>query len=75
MDRLGDHPNIVQIFELCDEDQQSYMVLPVIASAGVEGLIKAVPSHGVLLEWVVAIAKDSSRGWSLPTPRASSTGT
>jgi hypothetical protein len=50
MGRLGAHPNIMQIFDLGDEDGQPYMVLPVLADGDVEGLIQAAPDHRVPLE-------------------------
>ena len=37
--RLGDHPNIVQLYDLGDDDGQPYMVMPVMSGGDVDGLI------------------------------------
>ena len=39
MGRLGDHPNIVPIHDLGEDDGQPYMVLPLMTGGDVEGLI------------------------------------
>lgn len=45
MGRLGDHPNIVTIFELGEHEGQPYIVLPVMSGGDVEGLIEKAPEH------------------------------
>ena len=37
MGRLGDHPNIVTVYDIGEEKRQPYMVLPVLAGGDVEG--------------------------------------
>jgi hypothetical protein len=45
MGRLGDHPNIVQIHDLGEENGQPYMVLPLMSGGDVEGLIEKADDH------------------------------
>ncbi|MBI4305037.1 MAG: serine/threonine protein kinase, partial [Chloroflexi bacterium] len=68
MGRLGDHPNIVPIFDLGQENdpatgvQQPFMVLPLMAGGDVEGLIENAPDHRTPLERVLQIATDTCEG-------------
>jgi tetratricopeptide (TPR) repeat protein len=68
MGRLGDHPNIVPIFDLGQERdpvsgvQQPFMVLPLMTGGDVEGLIEKAPDHRMPLERVLQIAKDTCEG-------------
>ena len=68
MGRLGDHPNIVPIFDLGQEEDpttgatQPFMVLPVMSGGDVEGVIEKAPDHRMPLERVLQIAKDTCDG-------------
>ena len=62
MGRLGDHPHIVQIYDLGDEDGQPYMVLPVMESGDVEGLIEDAPDHRLPLQQAIDTAIATCRG-------------
>ena len=39
MGRLGDHPHVLSIHDLGEEDGQPYMVLPLMPGGGVEALL------------------------------------
>ena len=76
MGRLGDHPNIVTVFDLGDESGQPYMVLPLLPGGDVEGLIEKAPEHRLPLEQALQDrASRPARASSSPTRRASSTAT
>jgi len=62
MGRLGDHPNIVTIYDLGDEKGQPYIVLPLMPKGDVEGLIEKAPEHYLSIEQAVAITKAVCRG-------------
>ena len=57
MGRLGDHPHIVQIHDLGQEDGQPYMVLPLMPGGDVEGLIEKGEEHRIPLEQALEIAR------------------
>jgi len=57
MGKLGDHPNIVSIYEMSDENGQPYIVLPLMAGGDVEGLIEKAPDHRLPLDKVIEITK------------------
>ena len=62
MGRLGDHPNILHIHDLGDENGQPYMVLPMMPGGDVERLIQEAPDHRIPLERAVVIATDVCHG-------------
>ncbi len=62
MGRLGDHPNIVTVFDFGDHEGQPYMVLPLLSGGDVEGLIKKAPDHKLPLDQSIEIAKSVCRG-------------
>ena len=62
MGRLGDHPNIVAIYDMGDHDGQPYIVIPVMPGGDVEGLIEEAPEHRLPIEQAVGIAKAVCRG-------------
>jgi serine/threonine protein kinase/tetratricopeptide (TPR) repeat protein len=62
MGRLGDHPNIVAIYDIGEHDGQPYIVIPVMPGGDVEGLIEQAPEHRLPIEQAVAIAKAICRG-------------
>ena len=61
MARLGDHPNIMPIYELGDEDGQPYMVLPLMAGGTVEELLGREKA-GLSLDSVLEVARDVCQG-------------
>jgi serine/threonine protein kinase len=62
MGRLGDHPHIMQIYDLGQEGGQPYMVLPLMPGGDVEGLIEKAENHRLPLERAIDIAKAVSHG-------------
>ena len=57
MGRLGDHPNILQIHDLGEEQGQPYLILPLMPGGSVDGLIGDAPDHRIGLERALSIAK------------------
>jgi tetratricopeptide (TPR) repeat protein len=62
MGRLGDHPNIVAIYDMGDHEGQPYIVIPVMPGGDVEGLIEKATDHRLPIEQAVGIAKAVCRG-------------
>ena len=62
MGRLGEHTNVVQLYDLGEEAGQPYMVQPVMAGGSVEILIRESSDHGLPIEQAVGIAKEVCRG-------------
>jgi tetratricopeptide (TPR) repeat protein len=62
MGRLGDHPNIMTIYDMGDEKGQPYIVLPLMPGGDVESLIEKAPEHYLPIEQAVGIAKAVCRG-------------
>ncbi|HEY4712590.1 MAG TPA: serine/threonine-protein kinase, partial [Dehalococcoidia bacterium] len=62
MGKLGDHPNIVSIYEMSDEHGQPYIVLPLMAGGDVDGLIEKAPDHRLPLDKALEIAEAVCRG-------------
>ena len=62
MGRLGDHPNIMTIYDIGDYEGQPYIVIPVMHGGDVEGLIDKAPEHRLPVEQAVGIAKAICRG-------------
>jgi tetratricopeptide (TPR) repeat protein len=62
MGRLGDHPNIVTVFDLGEHEGQPYMVLPLLPGGDVEGLIEKALEHRLSIEQTIAIAKSVCLG-------------
>jgi tetratricopeptide (TPR) repeat protein len=62
MGRLGDHPNIVTIHDMGEQEGQPYIVLPVMAGGDVEGLIEEAPEHRLPLKQALGIAKCICQG-------------
>ncbi len=62
MGRLGDHPNIMTIYDMGDEKGQPYIVLPLMPKGDVESLIEKAPERSLPIEQAVGIAKAVCRG-------------
>ena len=62
MGRLGDHPHILTIYDLGEEDGQHYMVLPLMPGVDVEGLMDDAPDRRIPLEQAIKIAAEACRG-------------
>jgi len=62
MGRLGDHPNIVAIYDMGNHEGQPYIVIPVMPGGDVEGLIEKAPEHRLPIEQAIDIAKAICRG-------------
>ena len=62
MGRLGDHPNIVGIYDMGEHNGQPYVVLPLLPGGDVEGLIEKAPEHRLPVEKAMTIAKSVCRG-------------
>ncbi len=62
MGRLGDHPNIITIYDLGDHEGQPYIVIPVMPGGDVEGLIEKATEHRLPLDKAMDIAKAVCRG-------------
>jgi tetratricopeptide (TPR) repeat protein len=62
MGRLGDHPNIVAIYDMGEHEGQPYIVIPVMPGGDVESLIEKAPEHRLPIEQAVGIAKAVCRG-------------
>ena len=75
MAKLGDHPNIMTIHDMGEENGQPYVVIPLMSGGDVEGLIKKAQDHKLPIDQAVEISKSVCKGLGLPMPKASSTGT
>jgi tetratricopeptide (TPR) repeat protein len=62
MGRLGDHPNIVAIYDMGDHEGQPYIVIPVMPGGDIEALIEKAPEHRLPLDKALDIAKAVCRG-------------
>jgi tetratricopeptide (TPR) repeat protein len=62
MGRLGDHPNIVAIYDMGEHEGQPYIVIPVMPGGDVESLIEKAPEHRLPIEQAVGIAEAVCRG-------------
>jgi tetratricopeptide (TPR) repeat protein len=62
MGRLGDHPNIVAIYDMGEHEGQPYIVIPVMTGGDVEGLIEKAPEHRLPLDKAMDIAEAVCRG-------------
>ncbi len=62
MARLGDHPNLMPIFDLGEENGQPYMVQPLVVGGDVEGLIEDAEDGKLSLEDALRIASEICSG-------------
>ena len=65
MGRLGDHPNIVTVHDMGEEEGQPYMVLPLLAGGDVERFIEKAYEHKLPLEQAIRIASETCAGLAL----------
>jgi tetratricopeptide (TPR) repeat protein len=62
MGRLGDHPNIVAIYDMGEHERQPYIVIPVMLGGDVGSLIEKAPEHRLPLDKTIDIAEAVCRG-------------
>jgi serine/threonine protein kinase/ribosomal protein L40E len=62
MGKLGDHPNIVTVYDFGEHEGQPYIVLPLLPGGDVEGLIKKAPDHKLPLDKAIEIAESVCKG-------------
>jgi serine/threonine protein kinase len=62
MARLGDHPNLMPIFDLGEENGQPYMVQPLMVGGDVEALISGADEGKLSLEDALRISIEICRG-------------
>src|SRR3989304_5504044 len=56
MGRLGDHPHIVTVYDIGQEEGQPYLVLPLLPGGDVGDLIEKAENHQLALELAIRIA-------------------
>ncbi|MBI4202670.1 MAG: serine/threonine protein kinase, partial [Chloroflexi bacterium] len=62
MARLGEHPHIMPIYELGEDEDRPYMVLPLMGGGDVEGAIEKAADRRMPLERALQIAIETCRG-------------
>ncbi len=62
MGKLGDHPNIVTLYEIGEENGQPYLVSQLMRGGDVEGLIEKALEHKLPFEQAIRIADEVCRG-------------
>jgi hypothetical protein len=62
MGRLGNHPNIVTVYDIGEEQEQPFLVLPVLEGGDVEGLIEKAPEHKLPIDQAIRIGADTCEG-------------
>ncbi len=62
MGRLGDHPNIVAVYDFGEDEGKPFMVLPLLPGGDVQDLIEKAPDHRLPLDKAIGIAKAISSG-------------
>jgi len=62
MARLGDHPNLMPIFDLGEENGQPYMVQPLMVGGDVEALIADAEDSRLSLEEALRVSIEMCRG-------------
>ena len=62
MARLGDHPNLMPIFDLGEENGQPYMVQPLMSGGDIEALIDGAEDGRLPLEDALRIASEILSG-------------
>ena len=62
MGRLGDHPHVLSIHDLGEDNGQPYMVLPLMPGGDVETLLGKAEDHRLPLEQAIDLASQICRG-------------
>ena len=62
MGRLGDHPHIMPIYDIGQENEQPYMVLPLMTGGDVEGVVKKASDRKMPLQQALKIALETAKG-------------
>ena len=62
MGRLGDHPHVLSIHDLGEDDGQPYMILPLMPGGDVGTLLEKAEDHRLPLEQAIDLAAQISRG-------------
>ena len=62
MGRLGEHTNVMQLYDLGEEAGQPYMVLPAMTGGSVEGLLRNAPDQRLPLEQAGGVVKEVCLG-------------
>ncbi|MBI5948988.1 MAG: protein kinase [Chloroflexi bacterium] len=62
--RLGQHPNLVTVHDIGEDDGNPYIVQEYMAGGDVAGLISAADDRRLPVERILAVAKDVCRGLS-----------
>ena len=62
MGRLGDHPHVLSIHDLGEDNGQPYMVLPLMPGGDVETLLEKAEDHRLPLEQAIDLASQICRG-------------
>jgi DNA-binding CsgD family transcriptional regulator len=62
MGRLGDHLSILPVHDLGLEEDQPYLVLPIMSGGDLEAIIRQAPDHRIPLEQSLDIARSVCRG-------------
>jgi tetratricopeptide (TPR) repeat protein len=62
MGRLGDHPNIVTVYDIGEQNGQPYMVLPVLPGGDIEGVIEKAEDHRLPIEQAIKFAIETCEG-------------
>jgi eukaryotic-like serine/threonine-protein kinase len=62
MGKLGDHPNVITIYDFGQEGEQPYVVLPLMPGGDVEGLIEKAPEHRLPIEEAIKIVREVCKG-------------
>src|SRR5262249_12640454 len=62
MARLGDHPNVVTVFDAAEEGGQPYLVSQYMAGGSLEDLLAGVEDHRLGIEQVVKVGLEITQG-------------
>lgn len=62
MGLLGDHPNIITVYDFGDHEGQPYIVQAVMPGGDVEELIEKASEHRLPLEQAISITKSVCQG-------------
>ncbi|MEE8636641.1 MAG: protein kinase [Dehalococcoidia bacterium] len=60
--KLGDHPNIMTIYDFGEEGNQPYVVLPLMPGGDVDDLIRKAPEHRLPIPQAMKIIREVCKG-------------